>query len=259
MQNSVYLLVGDDYAAFAKRDGVLTPTQLDASLQQGQLQGVQVVLGQGLDMDGLPNLTAQLAEQGVAGVKAPGPRAGLELTHKQHLKHVLVSQPEQMGSSRYTSDLIVDDAMDRLSDHVTGQHMGAMLLVEAARQASIAAIEQYCARADGKRWGLVLETMTCRFENYAFPVPTRLCVDIRDVEQSDSRRVLGIGVQFSQAQQSICRIDFDVTLYRSDLLTRLEDRRSAQAADEVMSYCAVGGDDAFDRGLTQLALEPTAS
>jgi hypothetical protein len=258
MQNSIYILVGDDYASFAKRDGVLTPTQLGTLSQQGlSLQDAQVVLGQGLDVDGLPHLAAQLVEQGVAGVKLPGPRAGLDLTHKEHLGHVLVSQPERMGPTCYGFDLLVDGAVDRLSDHVTGQHMGAMLLVEAARQASIVAIEGYCARADGKRWGLVLETMTCRFDNYAFPVPTRLCVDIGDIERSDSRRVLGIGVKFSQAQQSICSVDFNVTLYRSDLLTRLEDRRSAQAADEVMAYFAAGGDAAQDRGIAPLVLEPT--
>lgn len=235
MTTDVYLVVGDEYSSFARAPSVITQAQLRSMVKNGpDLTGVRFVLGQGLDADLQAVLKEGLESLGALDIEQPGPMAPLDLTHKRHPRHVLISAPQPAGPAWYRFDLVVDNAKDRLSDHVTGQHIGAMLLIEAARQAVIAAIECHCARSDGVSWGLVLQSLNCHFDNYVFPLPTQLMVRISPDAAPQSQQEVVLIIDFLQVGKLVCKLEFRVGLYRPDILARLEGRRAVQAVtDEV--------------------------
>ncbi len=244
MEDDVYLVVGDDYAAFARPPSVLTQSQLGTMLRDGaDFTGARVFMGQGMDLAVGPLLRERLTGLGAAEVALAPPRAPLELTHKRHTDYVLVSPPERVDG-RWRFALLVDDGADRLSDHVTGQHMGAMLLIEAARQAVIASIERHCPRADGASWGLILQRLDCRFDTYAFPLPTEVSVGVVESGTGDAQRELVLDVLFLQAGKRVSGIDFHVGLCRRDLLSRIEGRHAARAVAEALRQLSPKGAEA---------------
>src|SRR5690606_3442439 len=195
-----------------------------------------VVAGLGIHPEQLSRMLKDLRRSGVRDITVPGQPAPLALTHKRELRNVLVSEPVGAADGAHCFELLVDDEQDRLSDHVTGQHVGGMLLIEAARQASIVAIERQCRREDGlPPWGLVLQNFQARFDNYVFPLPTRIRVRIDESVLSDTQRELAIEVEFEQAGKAVCGVDFSVRLYPSDLLSKLETRRADQAIAAVLN------------------------
>lgn len=244
MEDDVYLVVGDDYAAFARPPSVLTQSQLGSMLQGGaDFSGARVFMGQGMDLAVGPLLRERLTHLGAAEVALAPPRAALPLTHKRHTDYVLISEPERVDG-RWCFALLVDDGADRLSDHVTGQHMGAMLLIEAARQAVIASIECQCPRADGGSWGLILQRLDCKFDTYAFPLPTAISVGVVESGAGDAQRELVLDVLFTQAGKRVAGIDFHVGLCRRDLLSRIEGRHAAKAVADALRLASPRGAEA---------------
>jgi A-factor biosynthesis hotdog domain len=118
----------------------------------------QVLLGQGSSNADSEVLTHARAR---AFVHEQEPRASVEQTHKRADEHVLITRLKPIGDHSYQCELYVNEVADRLSDHVTGQHFGGMLLVEAGRQACIAALEAEYG-VDGEM-GLAWSDLSARF------------------------------------------------------------------------------------------------
>jgi hypothetical protein len=53
---------------------------------------------------------------------------------------VLITAPQRIAQQTFRCELAVNDSQDRLSDHVTGEQIGGMLLMKVARQVTIASV-----------------------------------------------------------------------------------------------------------------------
>ena len=105
-------------------------------------------------------------------------RAPSRLTHKRDFKNTLISEPYEISEMNYKSCLTFDAACADLSDHITGQHVPGMLMLEAARQMVNAVSEKYLIPEKVKSSkGFVLNSITSDFGTYIFPFDTELhCV-----------------------------------------------------------------------------------
>jgi hypothetical protein len=85
----------------------------------------------------------------------------------------MISIPERVGEDRYHACLVVDDRCAEMSDHTTGQHLQGMLLMEAARQMSLAVTEHYFLQhKPGSSSFFVINRFDVEFLRFAFPVRT---------------------------------------------------------------------------------------
>lgn len=65
------------------------------------------------------------------------------ITHKQQMHNVMISTPEQISDSLFSSYLCIDENCDEMKDHLTGYHLQGIVLIEVARQMINAVSEKF--------------------------------------------------------------------------------------------------------------------
>lgn len=232
---SVWVVVGNNYSEFANNDWVATFDQLQGiSLAPGDV----VVLGQGLTQAQRSAVIA-LGARGIS-VEADQQLCPRRLTHKALVDNILVTEPERVEELIYRSMLVVGDEEDRLLDHVTGQHLNGMLLIEAARQAGIAAIEKHYLENDARSWGFSWTRCDSQFLDLAFPVPTEIYSHLPHISDFESVNQAALPVPMTILQRSVkvAEVMMEVTVISRDLAGKLEKRRAKRCAAEVVSKYA---------------------
>lgn len=229
------IVVGDIYSSFSNQSNVLTETDVIERMQQGNFGFSEIICGQGLRQGSITTIQHLAQVRAIACVSFPRPLASRELTHKSNPDNILISKPLSLGDSTYEFQLVVADAVDRLSDHVTGEHLGAMLLIEAARQAGIATLELAFPNEEGSSWGFVLHSFNTSFIQYAFPLPTRVVIHIaEDVSEGARQRKISLDVKHFQQDQCVSVMTIGVSLYQKKLLTKLERMRSHDITQKLL-------------------------
>ena len=237
--NNVYLIVGGGYHAFARNTRALTLDELESKLPDLSEDDV-ILAGQGLTHAERAKLRQVLSERRSSPKllycdEACAPAC----THKHTVDNVVIGTLERTAQRTYSCILLADTRADRLFDHITGQHLNGMLLIEAARQAGIAAIESEFVAAPGeKKWSLAWSRCDTRFFTYAFPVPTTLTVSFPKTDGVDTGQVpLEFPVQIAQGGALVCEIRMEVTLLEASLAERLEGRRARDVVSAILARC----------------------
>jgi hypothetical protein len=184
--SGVIHVVGDKFASFARSNpGVVTITELEHMLEGEELQdAVTLVFGQGLQSERLARLQERLLHprlQARVPIRLePLPeRAAPELVHKHVPHNVMISTPELVSEDTYHASLVLDDRCAELSDHITGQHLQGMVLLEAVRQMCIAVTEQFMSQRKQSRSSFVLKHLESRNHAFAFPLRVSLEFQLR--------------------------------------------------------------------------------
>ncbi len=249
------VIVGDGYAEFSKHPQVQTASQFLEQLRASPRSwaGARLCVGQGLSPTQLEELTREatshnlLLELPTSEVRAP-----VSLTHKSNADYVLVTRPLRVAPCAYRGSILIDAQVDRLSDHVTGEHIGGMLLIEAARQFGIAAVEIEYDRTEDNRWGLMWSGLRVAFTNYAFPLPTEVLMHIHEDESKrrPNQVVVSVTLELTQAGQVIAEVGMDATLLNRPLLRKIEAKRSAQVIE---GFLRARGEDSSSVGPAETA------
>jgi hypothetical protein len=158
-------VVGDRFTEFLAHRGTVAASTLLMRLRAGGTAG-PLRFGQGTTTAQRAELERLLGPD--AGVPAAVDRAA---THKRDDRNVLVSAPRPAGDGAWTADLVLDEGTETLADHITGQHVPAVTLVEAARQMWTAVTETFLLPPDGPRTRFVVLSTSARFLGYVFPLP----------------------------------------------------------------------------------------
>ena len=106
-------------------------------------------------------------------------RAAPELVHKHVAHNVLISTPQQVSEDTYQASLVMDERCPEISDHISGQHLQGMVLLEAVRQMCIAVTEQFLSQRKQSRSSFVLKHVESRYHAFAFPLRVSLECQLR--------------------------------------------------------------------------------
>lgn len=158
--------VGDRFQEFLANKGTIAVSRLLGLVRAGGAdQAGRIVIGQGLS-------AAQLAElrEHVDGAPAPADR---ELTHKHDRRNIMISVPVQVDERRYAVDLVLDQDNETIKDHLTGQHIPAIALLEAARQTWTAVTERFYP-VGWPSTRFVIESVAGDFASPVLPLPATL-------------------------------------------------------------------------------------
>lgn len=236
MNDTNLIIVGNDYSKFAALPDVYT---LAGFLQKAidtpgwPAAPAQAMLGQGLSGDDRAFLAEYLAQRQVRCSNADQVPASLQETHKHSVENVLITRPRKLGERRYACELVITDKIDRLSDHVTGRHVGAMLLMEAARQATIVAIERSVCVPRQEGYGLILKRFDANFGVYLFPLPATLVTEMHVRDESASNLAVSVVTTVSQGGSQIAELTLDLTLCPQPSLDKVESRLAQTAFGKV--------------------------
>ncbi|TGA95340.1 hypothetical protein E2651_34465 [Streptomyces sp. MZ04] len=167
MQSTARIAVGDRFKEFLGNDGTVPATALLDELRSGTLSPTaEIVLGQGLSGAQL----RELRDLTTADVPLPVER---HLTHKYDEKNVLIGDVREDGPDTYVAPLLLDERVEVLADHLTGQHIPAVTLLEAARQTWTVVIEQHVVSGDAPT-RFVIGSIRSAFNSFVFPLPATI-------------------------------------------------------------------------------------
>ncbi len=238
MSSNVLHVVGERFTGFAiENPEVITLPELERMLLREELPSdVTLIVGQGIPDERLRQLQASIerlpASRRVTLVTGPNApeRAEPRLVHK-HLEHnIMISAPEQVvEGERYVSRLVLDDRCAEMSDHVTGQHLQGMVLVEAARQMVLAVTERYFLRDPGTRY-FVMNQLDATYHAFGFPLGM-------DVEYHGVSRTEGRGgsltcearVCFIQGGELLTEMKTRFGVYDTAFMRGVEAKKARQA------------------------------
>lgn len=229
MENLFYIIVGNDYNKFSSQDHVYTTSEFYQQMTENTdwpNKSANIIIGQGINYHDRKFLEESLIARNIENFQSIPPIADLTDTHKQTDENVLITAPHKLGKLNYGFDLSITDKVDRLSDHVTNQHVGAMLLMEAARQATIVVLEYEYCKDSNISFGLVLDKFESKFDEYLFPLPASLNTTIIENKVSTKSISVEVKTTIMQVGTKIGTISLDVTLCNSKILAKIEGRKS---------------------------------
>jgi hypothetical protein len=236
MNINYYIIVGDDYKKFSDQANVYTVSEFYKTMLESSAwpePNACVIIGQGIGYHDREFIDMALKKRDIDNFHPLPSIASVKDTHKRAEENILITQPRKLARLNYGFDLTITDKVDRLSDHVTGQHVGAMLLVEAARQATIAVLEhEYCTKIEDK-FSLILDRFDCKFDAYLFPLPASINTVIHEIKVSPKNICVIVTSTVKQCNSEIATISLDVTLCSSQLMEKIEARKSQSAVKDL--------------------------
>src|SRR3546814_8567164 len=115
-------------------------------------------------------------------------------------------------------------------DHLTGQHIQGMVLTEACRQMFLAVTEKYFLQDyRAKKRYFVIDTMTMRYNAFAFPLPAQITYKVlsKNVQKSH-KRSFHVDMEVMQCSKPVCGME------------RSEEHTSELKSLMSISYAVVG-------------------
>lgn len=206
MQNKL-IIVGDKISDHLENKNVIGISDFIFKVESGRKAGSKDVcfsVGQGLSSDKRDKLKSMYDSNLVSfdasvtkylGLK----KASSSITHKIHDFNVLISDPCEVDEDKFISQLMVDEASDQLADHLSGSHLSAMVITEAARQMNIAVSEKFLKKESDKKFNFVLLGLKVNFYEYIYPFSASIELHVDAVKKSgDACSQINVTVFFIQ-------------------------------------------------------------
>jgi len=213
------VVVGDRFEEFLANPGTIAASRLRAD----ELGERELVAGQGLS----GRLLAELAKHW--DVPVPARR---ELTHKRSAENVLIGEPSPVDGV-WTAPLVLDERNEVLADHITGQHVPAVALIEAARQMWTAVTELRYPPDGPSRF--VIEQLRSRFDTFVFPLPATVRYRLIAHEQGPVGQRFHASLAISQRGVVAAEFDVNYRVIAGKLSAKQEAMAARQALTEVRS------------------------
>lgn len=250
MKGKYVLIVGDKFAPFAAGKDVMTLTQLkeclDAPNAPIPIQGhTTLIPGQGLgdrDVEQLLELAARSPRRDHFDFhqwyNLPK-RVESSRSHKRQPENTLISEPRRLAEDLFEMHLLIDENCELMSDHQTGQHVQGMLLIEAARQASLAVTETFFLAQNGSRYSFVFNGMSVSYNQFAFPLPARLRYSIREKDVSKPKRQTFVNdIMIEQCGTETASFSMSFAVFEAGRIGNRENNLANRAVSEYLANIA---------------------
>ncbi|WP_354641715.1 AfsA-related hotdog domain-containing protein [Kitasatospora camelliae] len=241
MTDETMVVVGDRFEEFLENKGTVPAGVLLERLRNGDLPPrIQLTVGQGLTAAQLAELAA-LAERGPTivairqgAVPAPAER---RLTHKHDAKNVLIGTVEQTGAGTFRAPLVLDERVEVLEDHLTGQHIPAVTLLEAARQTWTVVTEQFLLTEDIPT-RFVINSVDSAFHRFVFPLPATLEYRLVSHQRSPVGQTIAFTVEVHQQGEKAATFNAEIRVIPQLFAAKQEAMAARQAVRDELTALA---------------------
>lgn len=231
MPPDALVVVGDRFKAFLANRGTISASTLLWRLRDRSApRTLSVVIGQGLTAEQLSEV-AELAEANPDVTVLGGVPAFVEQsrTHKHNPKNVMIGTPVQVAEDRFVADLLIDERTEALEDHLTGQHIPAIALMEAARQTWTAVTEMFLLADAPQPQRFVVSSMRSQFHRYVFPLPATVEYRLAERQGNAVGQVFRCEIGVYQADQLAAQIDAEYRVIPEVFSAKQESMAARQA------------------------------
>ncbi|MGQ0716381.1 MAG: AfsA-related hotdog domain-containing protein [Pseudonocardiales bacterium] len=231
MQHDALIVVGDRFKDFLTNRGTISASALlRRLLDRSEPRALSVVMGQGLTAEQLSTME-QLIESDPHATVVGGVPAFVEqgLTHKHNPKNVMIGTPVQIAADRFVADLLIDERIEVLEDHLTGQHIPAITLMEAARQTWTAVTEMFFLADTVQQQRFVISSVQSTFHRYVFPLPATVEYRLTRRQANAVGQVFTCWVGVYQADVLAAQIEAEYRVIPEVFSTKHESMAARQA------------------------------
>jgi len=233
--NRVMCLVGDKLSQFRENNhDVLTVAEFEDFLKKVAMKELDeqlvVVVGQGVSESHLASFQEAISKKGLRGMRIVVPAAEHKkkagaLTHKHKNENEMISLPQQISGNCYESYLILDDRCSEMSDHVTGKHLQGMIIIEAARQMTLAVTEKYFMdEKDRANFSFVTNSLHTYFHGYIFPCDVKLEYTItKHSGKIGSNSKFDVNIKFIQSDENKAEVNYQFSVLNKNFIKEKED------------------------------------
>ncbi|MEV6838815.1 AfsA-related hotdog domain-containing protein [Streptomyces sp. NPDC051133] len=227
-QPAARVVVGDRFEEFLQNPGTAPVSELIDGLRAGELSAATpLVPGQGLTAGERRELGA------LTGTDLPLPSDRLP-THKRQEHNVLIGEVRRTGPDAYAAPLLLDQRVEVLSDHLTGQHIPAVTLLEAARQTWTAVTERFLL-PDGEPRRFVIAAIRAEFHSFVFPLPATVGLRLRARHAGPVGDTLELTVTVTQDGRQAAEFDATVRIVPQAVAVKQESMAARQAIRAALS------------------------
>ena len=228
-------IVGDKLNTFSKNNNIFTYEQFKALFTcetklESSNNSYMVFICQGLSDARMLSIykllkTSKGSERfQLANSDLMQKRASKKQTHKHKSQNVMISGVHQITDSQYLCHLMLDENCAEMSDHLTGQHIQGMVLVEATRQMVNAVSERYLIPEEElANKGFVLNSLNATFKEYLFPLNISLHMNILDLRKGlNGDFKAKCRIEIMQSEQVKLAVDVDFSVMSKSVLSHIE-------------------------------------
>lgn len=154
------------------------------------------------------------------------------IAHKRKVENCHITRPVKVTETDYILNISVDSKCCEISDHITGEHINGIILIEAARQAYIAVTEEYFLDKDDKVY-FILKKLDCQFENFLFPLTIGVKYKILNFEKKGNLQ-MNFEVEatfYHHEEEKPCVIKGLFSVYPKIMMENLERELANNAVD----------------------------
>ncbi len=236
---SVHLfLVGDRFKSQVPDPRIISVTELFGLIlwlvrAPRPVTPIHLWSGQGVTDEQVAQIRQSVASHGLESLitlaaQTALPRASALLTHKHLPANILITEPQQVATDSFLAALLIDERCDDIHDHLTGQHIPGMLIIEAARQMVLAVSEKFIVSAQHRgAVSYVTHRQTVDFIDFIFPL------DINVVARTSTLRRSGainfqatFSLDFIQCAKICAHSDFTLSGFDRRVLS-VQERHQA--------------------------------
>jgi hypothetical protein len=236
MSAKTMFIVSDRFEKFAENEHVISVSAAEALLAQdhGLDHNIRLQLGQGISASRVEQLLS-LAESQKKRWMLDFMRldkAGRSHAHKHDPRNSMISMPRRVGPTTFALDVLLDEECAEMSDHMTGQHIQGMVLLEATRQAFLAVTEEFYLKDDPESSYFVINQMDTEYLHFVFPLPISILYEIEE-HRPGKRGSHSFQVRMSviQNQKICCVVKTRFSTYHDAFITAKENDLAKAAID----------------------------
>lgn len=230
-QNKIWL-VGDRLKNFSNVVGAMVVSDLEkfiTSNERNDNKKIEVMIGQGVSDSKLSNLYKHIKKHNleekvlIKKSEESCKRTDNKLTHKRLSKNTMISNPQMMNENTYESLLMLDDRCAEMSDHVTGMHIQGMVLLEAARQMTMAVTEKYFLTKEQKnKMSFVTRSMEVDFKQFIFPLGVKIQYQIVKMRGIAPNQQFDVTIKFIQNGIVGTELRYGFSVFSPDFIKKKE-------------------------------------
>lgn len=171
-------IIGDKFKKFLEHENTISISNFEKQLFRNRLpsDGIVYHLGQGVALERVNKIAKDspiLRDVGIHIGFDEVTKSARHLVHKHNSANSMISIPRRVSELNYQADVHIDDRCAELDDHITGQHVSGMTLVEICRQMFLAVTEQYYLKAYEKEFYFVIKSSSIEYKRFVFPLEIR--------------------------------------------------------------------------------------
>ncbi|MGO4449519.1 AfsA-related hotdog domain-containing protein [Phyllobacterium sp. TAF24] len=234
---TIFMVVSDRFSEFSGACGALTFSEAYERLKNSDHAEFFLIEGQGLSENDRVSLETVAHLRGTTKSltlwrdEGSPTQAHEAITHKRQQRNTLISVPVVADKDVYRSHLIISDQNEFLLDHVTGQQIQGMIIVEACRQMFIAVSE--LGHMDGvgsRKTYVVFNEFSARFLAFTFPLPAFVEYKLLNRnEMRPDRNVISAEISVWQNDVKTSEVHVNYTLFEPSLLKPKEIAKGIEA------------------------------